>query len=153
MRSTAEIDKEWLRIKPTIAKIKGDKCFYCGSPAEEYHHIIPRHMGGDNRLENIVPMCAECHKKAHSKRPYKRQAQWGRSRIEAPANFTGIARQYLDSEITFNKALELTGLKKNTFYRLLEEYRKETGDNRRHRNLGNRHRRSKDGNKFKSKGC
>ena len=138
MRSTADIDKEWLRLKPKIAQIKGSKCFYCGKPAEEYHHIIPRHMGGDNRLENIVPMCTECHRKAHSKRSYKPHGAWGRPKAETPANFVDVIDRYLNDEITFAMALDQTGLKRNKFYLTLEEYRKETGDSRQHRNFGNR---------------
>lgn len=140
MRSTTEIDKEWLRLKPKIAEIKGDKCFYCGSKAEEYHHIVPRHMGGDNRLENIVPMCAECHKKAHSKRSYKRQAQWGRPKQNLPDNYETVVGLYLDSKITLETALALTGMKRNKWYMSLAEHRKVTGDSRQHKNFGNRYR-------------
>ena len=115
MRSTSDIDKEWLRIKPKMAQLKGDKCFYCGAPAEEYHHIVPRHMGGDNRLENIVPMCIDCHRKAHSKRSYKTHGKWGRPTLEKPKNFEEVINQYFENKITFGMALQLTGLKKTTF--------------------------------------
>lgn len=123
--SVDEINKEWNRLRPKIIKAKGDKCFYCGAKATEYHHIVPRHMGGDNRLENIVPMCYECHAKAHSKRTGK-QRSYGRHRIETPDNFDLIADIYLGGHITLNEALEDLGLKKNTFYRMLEEYRQHT---------------------------
>jgi len=142
MRSTAEIDKEWLRLKPKIAEIKGDKCFYCGSKAEEYHHIVPRHMGGDNRLENIVPMCSECHKKAHSKRSYRPHEKWGRKEIPKPENFDEVADLYLGNHITLLEAFELSNLKRHTFYKLLGEYQAETGDTRKHRNKGNKHKRN-----------
>ena len=138
-RCTTEIDNEWRKLKPKIAKIKGDRCFYCGDPATEYHHIIPRHMGGDNRLENIVPMCTECHRKAHSKRSYRPHGDWGRPRLETPDNFDDIVNLYLDNRIMFVEALKLTGLKRQTFYRMLEEYRKRTGDDRRHKNTGNKY--------------
>lgn len=136
MRSTADIDKEWLRLKPKIAQIKGNKCFYCGKPAEEYHHIIPRHMGGDNRLENIVPMCTECHRKAHSKRSYKPHGAWGRPRIETPQQFDIVIDKYLDCCFSLAEALELTGIKRHTFYRMLQEYKDRTGDTREHRDNG-----------------
>ena len=138
-RCTTEIDNEWRRIKPKVAKIKGDKCFYCGSAATEYHHIIPRHMGGDNRLENIVPMCTECHRKAHSKRSYRPHGDWGRPKHKTPANFDKVIDLYLGNQILFTEALEMTGLKKHVFYRMLEEYREITGDNRAHKNARSRH--------------
>lgn len=142
-RSTAELDREWNRIKPMMMELKGDKCFYCGRPANEFHHIIPKHMGGDNRPENIVRICSECHCKAHSKRSYIRQADWGRKPIQKPENFDEVAGSYLSNCIQFNEALELSGLKKNTFYKFLFQYKAEHNDNRKHKNSGNtsKHRR------------
>ena len=34
----------------------------------EYHHIIPISAGGDNRLNNIIPLCVDCHDKVHYSR-------------------------------------------------------------------------------------
>jgi hypothetical protein len=145
-RTTIDIDNEWRRVKPVMAELKGDKCFYCGRPANEFHHIIPRHMGGDNRPENIVRICSECHCKAHSKRSYIRQADWGRKPIQKPEGFDEIADSYLNNELFFRQALELTGLKRNTFYKLLGQYKAERNDTRMHRNKGNPHKRKKGSN-------
>lgn len=125
-KSVTEITEEWNKLRPKIAKIKGDKCFYCGAKATEYHHIVPRHMGGDNRLENIVPMCYECHSKAHSKRSDKHR-KYGRKRIKKPDNFDLIADIYLGGHITLNEALNDLGLKRSTFYRMLEDYKQRKG--------------------------
>lgn len=42
------------------------QCFKCGHVAEGYHHqrahIIPRMYGGSDGAENIVILCAFCHK-------------------------------------------------------------------------------------------
>lgn len=143
-RSTAELDREWNRIKPMMMKLKGDKCFYCGRPANEFHHIIPKHMGGDNRPENIVRICSECHCKAHSKRSYIRQADWGRKPLQKPNDFDKIADSYLSNCIQFNEALELSGLKKNTFYKFLAQYKAEHNDSRKHKNSGNAHKRRRE---------
>lgn len=129
----AEIDKEWLRLRPQIIKAKGNKCIYCGKIATEYHHIVPRHMGGDNRLQNIVPLCYECHKKAHSKRSCESHKDMGRKPIETPDNFNEIADLYLDNYIRLQDALELTKLKRHAFYNMLERYREMTGDKRKHK--------------------
>jgi hypothetical protein len=37
-------------------------CFECGSEAVHQHHVVPKSMGGTK----TVPLCAECHGKAHS---------------------------------------------------------------------------------------
>lgn len=142
-RSTNDIDNEWRRIKPVMAELMGDRCFYCGQPANEFHHIIPRHMGGDNRPQNIVRICSVCHCKAHSKRSYVRQAEWGRKPIQKPESFDEVADSYLNNEMKFLEALEITGLSRNTFYRMLKEYKTEHNDTRKHRNTGNRHKRKK----------
>lgn len=53
--------------KELIEKL-GSICCNCGSNKNiEYHHIVPVVYGGTNKLSNIVPVCVECHYKAHSK--------------------------------------------------------------------------------------
>ncbi len=37
------------------------KCFECGAPAEYAHHVVPKSRGGTK----TVPLCGECHGKAH----------------------------------------------------------------------------------------
>tara|TARA_R100000544_G_scaffold37153_1_gene27450 strand:+ start:842 stop:1303 length:462 start_codon:yes stop_codon:yes gene_type:complete len=38
-----------------------DKCFECGGPQEEMHHVIPRVRGG----KRTIPLCSSCHGKVH----------------------------------------------------------------------------------------
>ena len=38
-----------------------NKCFECGKPSQENHHVIPRSLGG----KNTVPLCSPCHGKSH----------------------------------------------------------------------------------------
>ena len=135
-RSTETIDNEYRKLKPKLKELVGDKCFYCGADATQYHHIIPRHQGGDNRLSNMLPICDDCHNKAHSKRSYKPHGKWGRPPLETPPNFDKVANQYLDGSISFVTALHKTGLKRHTFYRMLQKYRERTGDYRDHRAKG-----------------
>lgn len=64
----AKIRKEFVResFRKNLKKIKPPVCMYCGSIEDiEYHHLIPVSAGGDNRLNNILPLCAECHDKVH----------------------------------------------------------------------------------------
>jgi hypothetical protein len=37
------------------------KCFECGNPAQNEHHVVPRVKGGTNTL----PLCLGCHAKVH----------------------------------------------------------------------------------------
>lgn len=46
----------------------------------------------------------------------------GRKKIEYPRNWQSVINQWRKREITAVKAMELTGLKRATFYRLLKEY-------------------------------
>lgn len=38
----------------------GHKCQYCGAPAENIDHIIPRSKGGTHTWENVVAACRPC---------------------------------------------------------------------------------------------
>lgn len=46
----------------------------------------------------------------------------GRPSVEYPCNWAEVYKQWKDGEITAVKAIELTGLKKNTFYNLVKKY-------------------------------
>lgn len=137
-RPTYKIDREFNRLKKSMWEQKGRFCIYCGKPAQEFHHIVPRHAGGDNRPSNIVPLCSACHKKAHSRRVNEEEWKAGRKLIPTPENFSTVMNEYLENQITFSEALIKLGVKRSVFYRLVKEYKAETGDQRKHRNLGNR---------------
>ena len=43
-------------------------CRVCGRVAKDIHHIEPKGIGGSktkDRIENLIPLCRECHEKAH----------------------------------------------------------------------------------------
>ena len=51
-------------------------CAVCGSAAVDLHHIQPKGMGGRANADchdNIVPLCRDCHTKAHAGRISKAQ--------------------------------------------------------------------------------
>lgn len=39
------------------------KCSYCGAPAQELDHIVPRAKGGTNSTHNLTPSCRSCNEK------------------------------------------------------------------------------------------
>lgn len=49
----------------------------------------------------------------------------GRNEIERPDNWNEIYNQWIVREITATKAMDLMGLKRNTFYKLVKEYKEE----------------------------
>ena len=49
----------------------------------------------------------------------------GRKKIGFPSNWEEVYPKYKTREITANKAMELLGLKRNTFYKLKKEFEKE----------------------------
>lgn len=52
----------------------------------------------------------------------------GRKEIERPVKWEEIYSQYKSRELTGTKAMELLGLKRNTFYKLVKEYEMELGE-------------------------
>lgn len=55
-------------MRNQLPKILGTVCSNCGSEENiEYHHIKPLSLGGTNELNNIVPLCSECHSLLHGK--------------------------------------------------------------------------------------
>lgn len=44
-------------------------CAYCGAPAEQIDHIIPRSRGGTDALENLAPACAACNLSKRDRTP------------------------------------------------------------------------------------
>ena len=41
-------------------------CIVCGKPYPQVHHYIERSRGGLGIEENLVCLCADCHKKLHN---------------------------------------------------------------------------------------
>lgn len=53
-------------MEPEPAK---DRCAFCGNEAREVlelHHIVPRSAGGTDSPGNLIPLCANCHRKVHA---------------------------------------------------------------------------------------
>ena len=45
-----------------IDDVQGGKCLCCGKDKIDfYHHIIPRHKGGSDKVSNIAGLCRDCH--------------------------------------------------------------------------------------------
>jgi len=40
----------------------------CGERWNELHHVVPRSQSGDDWYDNLVPLCADCHRKVTDNR-------------------------------------------------------------------------------------
>lgn len=50
-------------------ELYGGRCFYCGADADTIDHRIPTTRGGTNLPANLVPACAKCNSKKHTRTP------------------------------------------------------------------------------------
>ena len=61
-----------------VIEFLGNRCIDCGSQEElELDHIIPKYIGGKNRLANVQILCKKCHSKktgTEARRGYAREA-------------------------------------------------------------------------------
>lgn len=52
--------KAWVRAQ--AIKKYGNKCELCGySAAVDTHHIVPKKMGGQHEINNLIVICPNCH--------------------------------------------------------------------------------------------
>ncbi len=47
----------------------GHRCQYCGRPAENIDHVVPRSRGGEHVWENVVAACRACNSKKEDRLP------------------------------------------------------------------------------------
>lgn len=47
----------------------GNRCQYCGAPAESIDHVLPRSKGGDHSWENVVACCRSCNLRKADRTP------------------------------------------------------------------------------------
>lgn len=47
----------------------GHRCQYCGRPAENIDHVVPRSRGGAHEWENVVAACRPCNAKKEDRLP------------------------------------------------------------------------------------
>jgi 5-methylcytosine-specific restriction endonuclease McrA len=50
----------WKNKRLQVLQRDGYICAYCGQPADQVDHVIPRVRGGSDALENLVAACRRC---------------------------------------------------------------------------------------------
>ncbi len=53
----------------TVFARDGHRCQYCGRPAENLDHVIPRAQGGEHSWLNVVAACKRCNTKKGGRTP------------------------------------------------------------------------------------
>ena len=68
-----------MALRARVLRRDRGRCRKCHAPATEVHHVKPLHLGGDNRMSNLVALCHACHaKQPHRKRRDNVSADWRR---------------------------------------------------------------------------
>jgi 5-methylcytosine-specific restriction endonuclease McrA len=58
-------------VKEQLRAAANYQCVLCSEPQTQWlkleiHHLIPRSLGGSNDVDNLMPICPNCHSKIHS---------------------------------------------------------------------------------------
>lgn len=116
---------ESYKFRKNMKDTLGNVCVNCGTTENiKYHHIVPLKNGGTNKLSNIVPLCADCHYKAHDKSNFNYK-NGGRPRLIEFEDAEPILKRYFNLEIGTKEAKQLLGISlknKTTRFRLVHQY-------------------------------
>ncbi len=89
-----KIRKSFLEQHPT--------CQYCGEKAEHVHHLIPIVVGGDNRKNNLIPLCLKCHGLIHNKHfdnNWKEAQRIGIEKAKKEGKYKGSKKKTINKDI------------------------------------------------------
>lgn len=102
-----------------LKQMYGTKCYMCGSEDDiEWHHIKPLWMGGEDTLENMMPVCYVCHKVVTSRIPFEVKRKGSHKKIgrprKIPKDYEAILDRYMRCEFGTRKCVELLKLSKGS---------------------------------------
>jgi 5-methylcytosine-specific restriction endonuclease McrA len=99
--------------KATIIR-DGNKCMECGKTncVLEVHHIVPRRLGGNDSIYNLITLCSDCHDKTEGKEEkfivkYQNKIQ-GKNINFSDAQHVMQGKTYLRQELNNIAPLSLT---------------------------------------------
>lgn len=59
-------------VNDAVSDRQNGKCLICSKKhIDNYHHIIPRHLGGSDSIDNLAGLCESCHAKVHTDADFK----------------------------------------------------------------------------------
>jgi hypothetical protein len=82
-----------------------DRCYICGEDNPnvlQTHHIIPRRYGGEDRPQNLVRLCANCHQAIESIYDdlfFDRVVSWGQEWDEAGQTLRDAVSSFIENEL------------------------------------------------------
>ena len=95
------------KLRSFIFSRSGGKCAYCGAPAQEIDHIVPRAKGGTNSVYNLAASCRTCNQtksnktlKEFGKIMNKDFSHLEPKKLPKDAAIVQTARNYMVKEIT-----------------------------------------------------
>ena len=53
---------QWRNLRAACFRVWGRSCLMCGDRATDVDHIIELAAGGTNTIDNVQPLCKDCHK-------------------------------------------------------------------------------------------
>lgn len=83
--SRVPLPPDWPRRRALCFETYGTKCYRCARPATDADHVTPRSQGGSDEIENLRPICTECHQRKTSREAYAQR----RLRRRAPEAHPG----------------------------------------------------------------
>jgi hypothetical protein len=55
-------EADYRNLRDEVLERDGHRCTHCGTNENlDVHHIVPRHNGGKDTLENLTTLCEQCH--------------------------------------------------------------------------------------------
>jgi len=95
------------------ALLLGSICCNCGKECGseiEYHHVVPLERGGRDTIENLKPLCYECHSIVHFDCARRKPERTGRHRRKYDgALLDSVFRRYVNKQIMEKEAREELG--------------------------------------------
>jgi hypothetical protein len=82
-----EISMEFMKARREMIE-RRTKCHECEDYATELHHIIAVEDGGTDDIENLMPLCKECHKEHTSDQTTERNKMWVALNIDGNGEVT-----------------------------------------------------------------
>lgn len=107
-----------------------ERCFICGEENPnvlESHHIIPRRHGGSDDRENIVRLCANCHRgieRMYDRRFYRQLGLLDRKAESEEESSEGVVSRFVEAGVEYNRG---KSVKRKTLRQAFNGYLTENG--------------------------
>ena len=115
-----KVSKEFKKARREMLE-RRTKCHECENYAIELHHIIAVEDGGTDDIENLMPLCNECHKEYTSEQISERNKLWVELNIDDNGEVTAQCKG--DKEVVpLGKIQKETGGKTTMTEKIHYEY-------------------------------